>query len=135
MMLRFVQQSLNSWLCETPSTSVERLFLRPHDSLGIRILVEVLTELGPGKGVELLNTGYGRFIELLLRAVFVKGNVDLAGAEDYAVDLFGSSDFVILMGRVGDDPLEVRFASEVLDRGPSERMTKEGFGEEEYQSC
>lgn len=51
----------------------------------------------------------------MLGAVFVEGDVDLAGAEDYAVDLVMGQDGIVVVGWVGDDPLELRFASEVFD--------------------
>ena len=52
----------------------------------------------------------------MLGAVFVKRGVDLAGAHDYAVDLVTGKDGIVVMGRVGDDPLKMRLAGEVFDR-------------------
>jgi hypothetical protein len=37
------------------------------------------------------------------------------------------------VGRVGDDPLEVRFAGEFLNVGTSNRMTQQGFREEDNE--
>lgn len=51
----------------------------------------------------------------MLCAVFVQGDVDLAGADDYAVNLVGGEDGVVVVAGVGDDPLEVRLAGEVFD--------------------
>lgn len=51
----------------------------------------------------------------MLGAVFVQGDVDLAGAEDHAVDLVVGQDGVVVVGGVRDDPLEVRLAGEVFD--------------------
>lgn len=70
----------------------------------------------------------------MLGAVFVEGDVDLAGAEDYAVDLVMREDGIVVMSGVGYDPLEVRLAGEVFDGGACERVAEEGFGEEEDQS-
>ena len=55
-------------------------------------------------------------------AVFVEGDVDLAGAEDDAVDFFWWGDVAGLVGWVGDDPLEVGVAGEVFDWRAGERM-------------
>lgn len=59
MMFRFVQQRLNPGLCETPRSRIQRFFLRPHDRFRIGIHVQILAELRPGEGVELLDTGDG----------------------------------------------------------------------------
>lgn len=67
----------------------------------------------------------------MLGAVFVQGDVDLAGAEDYAVDLVVGEDGFVIVGGIGDDPLEVGVASEVFDGGASEGVAQERFGEEE----
>ena len=66
----------------------------------------------------------------MLGAVFVERGVGLAGAHDYAVDLVMGKDGTVIMGRVGDDPLKVRLAGEVFDRGACERVAEEGFGKE-----
>lgn len=64
-------------------------------------------------------------------AVFVQGCVDLAAAEDDAVDFVVWCDRVVCVRWVGDDPLEVGFAREVGQRRAGERVAEEGFGEEE----
>lgn len=88
MILSLIQQSLYPRLCETPRTSIERLFLRPDDCLGIGVLVEVFFELGPRERIELLNARDGNGVEVMLFAVFVECDVYLTGAEDDAVDFF-----------------------------------------------
>lgn len=55
----------------------------------------------------------------MLGTVFVQGDVDLTGAEDYAVDLVVGEDGFVVVGGVRDDPLEVGLASEVFDGGTS----------------
>ena len=67
----------------------------------------------------------------MLGAVLVEGGVDLARAEDDAVDLVRGKDGRVFVGGVGDDPLEVRLTSEVFDGGTRERVAEEGFREEE----
>lgn len=109
MMFRLVQQGLDAGLGETPSAGVERLFLAPNDVLGVGVHVEVFLELGPREGVELFDARDGCVLVLVGRAVLVQGDVDLAGAEDDALDLFGRGDGLVVF-RVGDDPLEVGFA-------------------------
>lgn len=61
----------------------------------------------------------------MLGAVFVEGDVDLAGAEDYAVDLVMGKDGIVVVSGVGDDPLELRFAGEVFYGGACERVAEE----------
>lgn len=80
MVLRVVQESLNSRLCKAPSTCIQWFFLRPDDGFCVRIHVKILFELSPGEGVQLLDTGDGDGVELLLGAVFVQGHVNLTGA-------------------------------------------------------
>ena len=123
MMLRLIQQGLDAGLGETPGAGIERLFLAPDDVLGVGVHVEVLPELGPGEGVELLDAGDGRVFVFLVGAVLVQGDVDLAGAEDDALDFFRGGDGLVVFG-VGDDPLEVGFAGEVVDRGSCEWMAE-----------
>ena len=128
-----VQHSLNTGLDERPGTGVERLLLAPDDRLGIRVSVEVVAELGPGEGVELLNTGDGSVGDLVGLTVLEEGGEDLAGTEDDALDLLRLVDLeggVLGVGRVLDDPLEVALTSEVLDVGAGERVTEKSLGEE-----
>lgn len=66
----------------------------------------------------------------MLGAVFVEGDVDLAGAQNHAVDLVVGEDGIVIVSGVGDNPLEVGLAGEVFDRGACERVAEEGFGEE-----
>ena len=63
----------------------------------------------------------------MLGAVFVEGGVNLAAAEDHAVDLIVGEDGVVFVSGIWDYPLEVRLASEVFNGRARERMTEEGF--------
>ncbi len=63
----------------------------------------------------------------MLGAMFVEGDVDLAGAENHTVDLVGGENGIVFVSGVGDDPLEVRLAGEVFNGGACERMAEEGF--------
>lgn len=79
MKLRLIQQGLDPGLREAPRARVEWLLLRPHDRLGVGVLVQVLAQLGPGEGVELLDAGDCDVVEGRVGgAVFVQGDVDLA---------------------------------------------------------
>ncbi len=90
MKLRLIQQGLDPGLREAPRARVERLLLRPDDRLGVGVLVQILAQLGPGKGVELLDAGDCDVVEGGVGgSVFVQGDVDLARAEDYSVDFGG----------------------------------------------
>lgn len=81
--------------------------------------------------MELLDPGDGRVLEPVRFPVLHQRDVGLAGAEDDTLDLLGGGDFAGLVGRVGDDPLEVRLARELADWRPGERVAEEGLGEEE----
>lgn len=73
-------------------------------------------------------------LELIMRcAVLVKRSVGLTSAKNYAFNLFGRCNGLAMLG-IGDDPLEMRVADEVFDIGASERVAKEGLGEEDDQS-
>lgn len=111
----FVQQRLDARLSETPRARIKRLFLAPNDVLGVRVHVEVFLELGPRERVELFDTGDGCVLVLLVCAVLVEGNVDLASTEDDSLNLFRRGNGFVMF-RVRDDPLEVGFTGEVLDR-------------------
>lgn len=84
--LSLVQQGLQTRLRERPSSGVKGLFLTPDDGLGVRVHVQVLLQLLPWEGVELLNTGNGSALEALLGTVLVQSGVYLTGTEDDAVD-------------------------------------------------
>lgn len=117
VVFRCVEKSLDTGLGETPGSCIERLLLCPDNVLCIGIRVEVLLQLLPGEGVELLDTGNGCVGDVVLGAVLVQGSVYLTSAEDDALDLLLGLDLEV-RGRVGgvcDDPLEVRIAGEVLN--------------------
>ncbi len=115
MVLRVIQQCLESRLREAPSAGIQRLFLRPHDILGVWVHVEVFLQLRPREGVELLDACDGSVFVFLVGTVLVQSGVDLTGAEDDAFDVFGLVDFLAVLG-VGNDPLEMRVAGEIFDR-------------------
>lgn len=66
----------------------------------------------------------------MLGAVFVQGGVNLARADDYAINLVVGKDGVVVMSGVWNDPLEVRVAGEVFNWGACERVAEEGFRKE-----
>lgn len=136
VVLSLVQQSLDTRLREAPGSGVERLFLAPHDGLSVGVHVEVLLELLPREGVELLDAGEGHVIDLVLRAVLVEGRPDLTAAQNHAVNLLGSLDGASLVLGIRDDPLEAGIlASKLLNVGPSKRVAEESLGEEDNESC
>ena len=79
----------------------------------------------------MLDAGDGCAVQFFLGAVFVEGDVNLAGAEDYTVDLVVGENSIVVVSGVGDDPLEMRFPSEVVDGGTCKGMAEEGFREEQ----
>ena len=128
-----VQQRLKTRLSEAPGTSVQRLFLGPNDVLGVGVAVEVLLQLSPGEGVQLLNTGDGGVADALGLTVLSEGSVDLTRAQNDALNLLG-----LLNGGsvsvVRDDPLEVGVIGEGLDVRASNRVTEQSLGEEDDKS-
>ena len=125
VVLGLVEQGLNTRLREAPGTGVERLLLCPNDRLGVGIHVEVLFQLLPGEGVQLLNAGKGNVVDLVLGTVLVQSGPDLTRAENDAVDLLGGLDSASLVLRVGDDPLEASvFTAKVFNAGAGEGVTE-----------
>lgn len=129
MVFGVVEQGFDAGLREGPGAGVEGFFLAPDDGFGVGVLVEVFFELLPGEGVELFDARDGSVFEAVVGAVFVQGGVDLACAEDYALDLLGLVDGFAVLG-VGDDPFELGVAGELLDGGTGKGVSEEGLGEE-----
>jgi hypothetical protein len=78
MVFGMIQQRLDPGLHKAPCARIQWFLLTPHDRLCVGVLVEVLAELGPGEGVELLDTCDGDVFAALGFAVFDEGGVDLA---------------------------------------------------------
>lgn len=133
VVLRLVEQRLDARLREAPRARVQRLLLRPHDVLGVRVRVQVLLQLLPGEGVQLLDARDGCVFDALVGPVLVQRGVDLARADYDAGDVLGGVDFAGGVGGVRDDPLEVRVAGEVGEVGAGDGVAEEGFGEEDYE--
>lgn len=116
VVLGLVQQRLDTRLCEAPGSRVERLLLCPDNGLGIGVHVQVLLQLLPREGVQLLNAGEGHVVNLVLGTVLVQAGPHLTCAEDDSVNLLGSLDSTSLVLRVRNDPLESSVgAGEVLN--------------------
>lgn len=107
VVLRLVQQRLDTRLGVAPGTRIQRLLLGPDNRLGVGVQVEILTQLFPGERVQLFNAGDGDVVDVVVGAVLVQGGVDLPRAEDDAVNLVMRLDRAGLVRRVGDDPLEL----------------------------
>jgi len=107
--------------------------LTPDDGLGIGVCIEVLLQLLPWEGVQLLNTGDGSVLEAVVGTMLVKRCVDLTRAKDDAINVLGLLDCFAVFG-VGDDPSELRVAGELFDRGSRNGVAKEGLGEEKNES-
>lgn len=133
VMLRGIQQGLDTGLGEAPGTGVQRFLLSPDDVLGVGVAVEVLLELSPGEGVQLLDTGDGGVADVVGLTVLEQCGVHLTRAEDHTFDLLGLVDSGAVSG-VGDDPLEVGVASELGELRASNGVTQERLGEEHDQS-
>ena len=125
MVVRLIQQRLDPRLGEAPRARVERLLLAPDDVLSVGVGIEVVTQLGPGEGVQLLDARDGDVVDLLVEAVLLQRGVHLSGANNNALDRGRRGD-----GVIRDDPAEMRVAGELVDRGAGEGMAEEGFGKE-----
>lgn len=128
-----IQDRLNTRLRERPRASIKRLLLTPDDRLGVGVAIEVLLDLLPREGVELLDTRDGRVGDALVEAVLVQRGVDLAGTEDHALDVLGLDGGAAVLG-LGDDGAELGVADELVDGRAGERVTEEGLGEEDDES-
>lgn len=126
-----VQHGLDTGLDVRPGTGVERLLLTPDDVLGVGVAVQVLLQLVPREGVQLLDTSDGSVANAIGLTVLDEGGVDLARAHDHTLDLLGSLDGLGLVGRVRDDPLEVRVAGEGVQVRAGNGVTQERLGEED----
>lgn len=133
VVLGSVEQSLDAGLGKAPGTGVQRLLLSPDDVLGVGVAVEVLLELSPGEGVQLLDTGDGGVADVVGFTVLDQGGVHLTRAENHTLDLLGLVNGGAVSG-VGDDPLEVRVARELGELRASNGVTQERLGEEHDQS-
>src|SRR3954462_4025082 len=72
-----------------PGTCIEGLLLTPDDVFGVGVAVKVLLQLSPGEGVQLLYTGDSSVADTVGLTVLEKSSVDLARAENNALDLLG----------------------------------------------
>lgn len=131
VVLRRVQQRLDSRLHEAPCSRVQRLLLTPDDILCVRVPVEVLLELSPGEWVQLFDAGKGGIPDTFAAAVLDQGCVHLPSAENHSLDGFRVVNGYAMLG-LWDGPLEVRVASEVFDVGASQRMTEQVFAPKYY---
>lgn len=131
VVLGVVKESLEARLSVRPGAGVEGLLLGPNDGLGVRVLVEVLTELLPREGMELLDTGESDVVDLVVLAVLEESGIDLTGAENDTLNLLRGLDLTSLVSRVLKDPAEVSVVSELLDVGASDGVAEEGLGEED----
>lgn len=133
VVLCLVEKGLNARLREGPSTSVQRLLLTPDDGLRVGVHIEVLLELLPWEGVQLLNAGDGGVLDLLAGTVLVESGVDLTCAEDDTLDLVWVVDGVAVFW-VWDDPLELGILGELLNWRSGKWMAEKVLGEEEDES-
>lgn len=131
MVRGLVEQRLNTGLGEAPRARVQRLLLSPDNGLGVGVAVEVLTELLPWEGVKLLDTSNGNVVDVVVSAVLGERSIDLSRAENDTVNLFMGLQTTSLVGRVGDDPAELRVAGELVNVRASNVVTKERLGEED----
>jgi hypothetical protein len=134
VVLCLVEEGLDAGLGVAPGAGVEGLLLGPDDGLGVGVLVEVLAQLLPREGVELLDAGEGDVVDVVGGAVLVQRGVHLARAQHDAVDLVVRLDLAREVRRVRDDPLELRVADKLVEVGTGERVAQQRLGEEEDES-
>lgn len=88
--------------------------MTPNDGLSVGVHVEILLQLLPWEGVQLLDTSDGSVFEAVIGAMLVERSVHLTRTEDNTIDLLGFVDAGTVFG-IGDDPLELRVASEFFN--------------------
>ena len=130
VVLSLVQDSLDTWLSEGPSTGVKWLLLTPDDGLSVLVGVEVLLNLLPWERVQLLDTGDGSIGDVVVGTVLDESGVDLSGTEDDTLDvvLLGDGLAVLLLL---DDPAEVAVTREFLNGRAGNWVAEKGLGEED----
>lgn len=133
MVFGVVQEGFNARLSKAPCSGIQWLLLTPNDRLCVGIHVEILLEQLPGEGVELLDASDGCVLVTLVGTMFVKSGVDLTSAENDAIDFIWFGDGVAML-RVGDNPLELRFASELLNTRSGNGVTEQRLREENNES-
>lgn len=129
-----VQQGLDTWLDERPSSGVQRLLLAPDDVLSVGVAVEVFLQLSPREGVQLLHTSDSGVADAVGLTVLEQSGIDLSRADDHALDLLGRVDGSAV-SRVADDPLEVGVIGESLNVRAGNRVAKQRLGEKDDKSC
>ena len=127
-----VQQGLDTGLGVRPGTGVQGLLLAPNDVLGVGVAVQVLLQLGPGEGVQLLDTGDGGVADAVGLTVLDQRGIHLTRAQDDALDLLGGIDGSAV-SVVGDDPLEVGVFAEGLNVGAGDGVTQQRLREEDHK--
>lgn len=133
VVLGSVQQAFNTGLGIGPGTGVEGLLLAPDDILSVGVAVQVLLQLSPREGVQLLNAGDSSVADTVGLAVLSQGSVDLSGAQNDTLDVLRSFDSGAV-ALVGDDPLEVGvLGRQGLDVRARKGVTQQRLGEEEDQ--
>lgn len=130
VVLSLVEHSLNTWLRESPSTSIEWLLLCPDNSLGVWIGVEVVLDLLPWEWVKLLDTSDGGVGDVVVGAVLEESGVDLSGTEDDALDLLLLLDGLAVLG-ILNYPAEVGVTSELLDGRAGNGVTEKSLREKD----
>ena len=133
VVLGVVEQRLDARLRKAPGTGVQRLLLAPDDGLGIGVLVEVLLELLPREGVQLLNASDGDVVDFVVGPVLVQRGPDLTRAQDDAVNLLGRLDGALLVLRVRNDPLELSLGRKFSNVRAGQRVAEKSLGEEDDQ--
>jgi len=116
-----------------PRAHVLRLLLAPDQAGVAAVGVGDFGEAVAMQRVELLDADDRGIGDLVLLAVVEEVVVDLARAEDDAVDFVGFDNRFAVF-RVGNDPLEVRLFCEVFDIGAGNWVSEQGFREEDNES-
>ena len=81
----------------------------------------------------MLDACYSCVFDAFFLLVFSESHVDLACADDYAGDVLRWVDIAGGVFGVRDDPLEVRFAGEIVERRAGEGVAEERFREEDNE--
>lgn len=130
-MLRIADDCIQSWLYKAPATSVKRLLLSPDDFFHIWIFVQLVAELRPREGVQLLDANNNNIIDLVGFAVFDERSVNLTRTNQET----GTFRWIFNRGSVlglRNQPLEAR-VGEVGKLRASQRVAEQGLAKKYNQ--
>lgn len=81
MVFSIPENCLQSRLYKAPGPGVERLLLRPNDLLHVGVFIQLIADLRPGEGVQLLDADDGNVVDFVGLTMLTKSGIDLTRAD------------------------------------------------------